>query len=358
MQRETLSGKHIVLTGGGTAGHITPNLALIEELHKRGASVSYLGLKNGMEEGLVTEEGLAFYGISGGKLRRNFKWENFTDLGRIASGFFQSLVLLKRLKPQGVFSKGGYVTAPVVWAAWCLGIPVILHESDLTPGLANRISLPFAKAVGYAFKETKPYLPTGKAQYTGLPVRQSLLLGSREAGLKRSNLTGEKPIILVTGGSQGAKSINHLIRKNLADLLETYEICHLVGKGNVDTGLLAKSDYCQIDYITEGMGDLYAMSDLVISRAGATTIFELLALKKPHILIPLGSKATRGDQILNASSFKTSGFSLVLDDGPDIRLLEALAELEVQAPTFIENMSKDVGDACAAVVDLIQKNAK
>ncbi len=358
MQKQDKSQKHIVLTGGGTAGHITPNFAVAQELLSRGQSVSYIGLSKGMEESLVKEQNILFYGISGGKLRRNFKWQNITDLGRIALGFFQSISLLARLKPQLVFSKGGFVTTPVVWAAWCLSIPVVLHESDLTPGLANRLSLPFSRVVAYAFSETERYLPPKKAVYTGLPIRKSLLNGNREKGLAMTKLTGDKPIVFVTGGSQGARSINRCVRDNLDGLLENYEICHLVGKGNIDDGLKHTKGYCQIDFITEGMNDLYAMADYVVSRAGATTIFEMLALKKPHILIPLGSKATRGDQILNANSFEASGFSMVIEDQMDMPLLESLMQLEKKAPAYIAAMSRESNDASSAVGDLIMQTAK
>lgn len=358
MNRGKLFGKTVILTGGGTAGHITPNFSLLGTLHDQGAAVVYIGLKGGMEEGLVAEVGLPFYGIRGGKLRRNFSWRNLTDIGRIAQGFFQSLVLLRRLKPHVVFSKGGFVTTPVVWAAWCLGIPIVLHESDLTPGLANKLAMPFAKKVGYAFKETSDYLPKQKAVYTGLPVRPELFTGSRDVALLRTGLSGKRPVLLITGGSQGARSINRLVQTNLEALLQHFDLCHLVGKDNINTELLDRPGYCQLEFVTSGMADLYAAADYVISRAGATTIFELLALKKPHLLIPLGSRATRGDQILNAQSFERLGYSLVLEDTPEADLSGALKQLVAQADQLRAAMEKGASSGGASVVTLIAQVAK
>lgn len=353
MKDNQLAGKTVVLTGGGTAGHITPNFALVPALKEAGARVCYIGLKDGMEAKLVAEEGLPFYGISGGKLRRNFSWKNVSDLGRIALGFFQSIGTLLRVRPQVVFSKGGFVTAPVVWAAWCLRIPVVLHESDLTPGLANRLSLPFAKRVAYAFKETGQYLPAKKSVYTGLPIRASVLAGDRAAGLLACGFDGHKPMLFITGGSQGARSVNGLIQRHLEALLERFDICHQVGRGNINPALVGQRGYCQLEYITGGMADLLAAADYVVSRAGATTIFELLALKKPHLLIPLGSRATRGDQILNAQSFEKSGYSLVLEDGPDVALIPALDQLVAHADQYRQAMTSADQKAVDSVLTLI-----
>lgn len=355
---QILKDKIIVLTGGGTAGHITPNFALIGPLQDQGAHVVYIGLKDGMEAQLVKAQDIPFYGISGGKFRRNFKWRNLTDLFRIMCGFFQSIGVLWRLKPHLVFSKGGFVTAPVVWAAWILRIPVLLHESDLTPGLANKLSIPFSKKIAYAFKETKAHLPTNKSVYTGLPVRESLFKGNRQIGLDLCGFEGDKPVLLITGGSQGALSINRLIRAHLDALMAEFDICHLVGKGNLDTSLSQIKGYTQIEYVSEGMEHLYACADCVISRAGATTIFELLALKKPHILIPLGSKATRGDQILNAQSFEVSGYSLVLEDQRDADLMGAIRALKERASDFKKAMDISQADAIAAVIRLISELQK
>ena len=302
----------IILTGGGTAGHVTPNLALIPELKKRGVEIFYVGRKSGIEKGLLDKTDVRYYGISAGKLRRYFDLRNISDIFLVGAGFVQSFFLLRKLRPQVVFSKGGFVSCPLVWAAWLNGVPVIVHESDLTPGLANKLSAPFAERICYSFPETAPAIPPEKAVFAGIPIRESLLRGQTAKGREICSFTDSKPVVLISGGSQGAESINRTVRAGLDRLLPQYNLCHICGKGGLDTTLEARPGYKQFEFVDEEWPHLLAMADMVVTRAGATTIFELLELRKPNLLIPLTLGQSRGDQILNARSFEKRGFSRVL----------------------------------------------
>ena len=279
--------KKIILTGGGTAGHVTPNIALLPALKEAGYEVEYIGSYNGMEKELIEKEGIPYHGISSGKLRRYFDWKNFSDPFRVIHGYGQARSLIKKIKPAIIFSKGGFVSVPVVLAAKSLHVPAIIHESDMTPGLANRIAMRGAVKICCNFPETLKYLPEGKGVLTGSPIRQQLLHGDRQKALEFTGLPGEKPILLIIGGSLGSVFINNAVRGALDELLERFEIIHLCGKGNLDHSLDGKKGYVQYEYISKELPDLFAAADLVISRAGANAICELLALHKPNILIPL-----------------------------------------------------------------------
>lgn len=304
----------IVMTGGGTAGHVTPNIALKDELINMGYTIEYIGTENGIERKLIEKENIKYHSISAGKLRRYIDFENITDLFKIAKGFFQANIHLRNIKPDVVFSKGGFVSCPVVWAAKINRIPVLIHESDITPGLANKLSIPFAKKICYATPETQKYVPKNKSLLTGIPVRKSVLRGSKKKGLSLCGFSNNKPIVLIIGGSLGAKSINSAIREGLDELLLDYQICHLTGEAGFDSNYDNISGYKQFSYLNSEMADIFQMADIVISRAGATTLFELLSLKKPNILIPLPKNVSRGDQILNANYFKKEGFSEVIEE--------------------------------------------
>jgi UDP-N-acetylglucosamine--N-acetylmuramyl-(pentapeptide) pyrophosphoryl-undecaprenol N-acetylglucosamine transferase len=306
--------KRIVMTGGGTSGHVTPNIALLPYFKENGWEIHYIGSKGGMEKQLIENEGIFYHAINSGKLRRYLDLKNLTDVFKVLIGFFQALALLIRLRPNVVFSKGGFVSCPVVWAAWFCGIPSVIHESDYTPGLTNKLTIPFAKKICYSFTETKKYISTTKAILTGIPIRRELFEGDKAKGRKICGFKDDKPVILVTGGSQGAEKINLVVRENLNRLLPKYNICHLCGKGNILREYELFKGYKQFEYISEELPHIFSLSDLVISRAGATTIFELLELRKPMILIPLSKKASRGDQILNAESFKDRSFCEVIDE--------------------------------------------
>jgi len=332
----------IILTGGGSAGHVTPHFALLDYFKNDHIKITYIGSKNGIEKDLVKENGIPYLSISTGKLRRYLAVKNFTDPFRILAGFFQSLRHLYREKPQAVFSKGGFVSVPVVMAAWFLKIPVILHESDMTPGLANKLSKPFSKKICVTFSETLDYVGTQKGIHTGSPIRSILKSGNPDLGYALTGFTSDKPIIMMMGGSIGSVKINNVLRKALPEILKKYQLIHLCGKGNIDTNRLHLKGYCQYEYVSENLKDLFAITDMMISRAGSNAINEFLYLQLPSLLIPLSKSASRGDQILNARSFEQKGFSLILDEEsltPDT-LIEKLNTLYERSDQLISNMRK------------------
>ena len=306
--------KKILLTGGGTAGHVTPNLALLPYLKAEGYEIVYIGSQNGIERTLIEAEGIPYYGISTGKLRRYLSKENIKDMFRVVKGIAEAKKLIKKLQPDLVFSKGGFVAVPVVLGAKSNNVPVIIHESDITPGLANKIAMPSARVVCSTFPETLQYVPKGKGVHTGTPIRKELFEGDRQKGLEACKFTGEKPVLLMMGGSLGAVKLNNCLREILPELLKTFDIIHLCGKGHLDVHLRDQAGYMQFEYVSDGLNDLFAAADFIVSRAGSNSISEFLALKKPHLLIPLSAKASRGDQILNAASFEKQGFARVLDE--------------------------------------------
>ncbi len=305
--------KKILLTGGGTAGHVTPNIALLPDLKAEGYDIHYIGSYDGMEKKLIEAQGIHYDGISTGKFRRYLSAKNLSDPFRVTKGFRQAKKLIREYKPDVVFSKGGYVAVPVVLAAGHYHIPVIIHESDMTPGLANKICMRTASKICCNFPETVKLLPADKAVLTGTPIRRELLNGSRAAGFAFTGLSDDKPILLMMGGSTGSRAVNAGLRSALPELLKDFHVIHLCGKGNLDSNL-AQPGYVQYEYISDELKDLFAISDIVLSRAGANAICELLALKKPNILVPLPAEVSRGDQILNAASFQKQGFSYVLEE--------------------------------------------
>ncbi|MBQ9142900.1 MAG: undecaprenyldiphospho-muramoylpentapeptide beta-N-acetylglucosaminyltransferase [Lachnospiraceae bacterium] len=334
--------KRIVLTGGGTAGHVTPNLALLPSLKEAGYEITYMGSYDGIEKRLVEDFGLPYVGIATGKFRRYLDVKNLTDPFRVIKGYGEARKFLKEYMPDVVFSKGGFVSVPVVRAAASLKIPCIIHESDMTPGLANKLCFPVARKICCNFPETFDMLPVEKAVLTGTPIRAELAQGSKLAGLEMCGFTANKPIIMVIGGSLGAANVNKAVRDALPKLLEKYQVVHLCGKDKLDNLLLTTPGYKQFEYIKAELKDIFAMADIVISRAGANAICELLALRKPNILIPLPAASSRGDQLLNAQSFEAQGFSLVLheDDLTTALLLEKVDELYENRQSFYEAMDQ------------------
>ena len=351
--------KHIVLTGGGTAGHVTPNIALIPKLRELGYKISYIGSYEGIEKKLIEELGIPYYGISSGKLRRYFDLKNFSDPFRVLKGFSQARKILKELKPDVVFSKGGFVTVPVVIAAKRLKIPALIHESDMTPGLANKLCLSSASRICCNFPETVANLPADKAVLTGTPIRQELLSGNAENGRKFCGFTADKPVLMVIGGSLGAASVNDNVRKILPELLKEFQVVHLCGKGKTDKSLNGTAGYVQYEYIQDELPDLFAMADIVISRAGA--ICEIRELHKPNLLIPLSAKASRGDQILNARSFERQGFSKVLEEEEitEEKLLETIRQLYTDRQKYTDAMAGNGQvDSISKITDLIEECAR
>ncbi len=352
--------KKIVLTGGGTAGHVTPNIALLPALQSAGFEVSYMGSYDGIEKKLIGDFDIPYTGISTGKFRRYLDVKNLTDPFRVIKGFGEARKHLKALQPDVVFSKGGFVSVPVVRAAASLGIPCIIHESDMTPGLANKLCIPVAEKVCCNFPETMRNIPESKAVLTGSPIRRELTQGNKLAGLDMCGFTANKPVIMVMGGSQGASNVNKAVRDALPKLLEDFQVVHLCGKGKLDNLFLNTSGYKQFEYVKAELKDLFAMTDLVISRAGANAICELLALKKPNILIPLPSSSSRGDQLLNAASFEAQGFSIVIneDDLTTNLLVDKVHELFFTRQSFIDTMNRSGQmDPIPKIIKLIEEAA-
>ncbi|MBO5486924.1 MAG: undecaprenyldiphospho-muramoylpentapeptide beta-N-acetylglucosaminyltransferase [Eubacterium sp.] len=352
--------KKIILTGGGTAGHVTPNIALLPELQKRGYEVHYIGSKTGIEKELISNFDIPYYGISSGKLRRYFDVKNFTDPFRILKGYGEADKIIKKVKPDVIFSKGGFVTVPVVKAAKRRKVPCVLHESDISPGLANRLCISSATAICANFPETLEHLPVDKAHLTGSPIRSELFSGNRLKGLEFCGFTASKPVILVIGGSLGSVRVNEAVREILPQLLEKYQIIHLCGKDKIDESLQGTKGYVQFEYIQKELCDLLDAADIVISRAGANAICELLALHKPNILIPLSLEASRGDQILNAASFEKQGFSYVIreEDLTSEKLLAAVQEVNENKDKYRRSMEEsNQQNAVCLVADIIDKAA-
>ena len=354
---ENTNKKKIVLTGGGTAGHVSPNIALLPYLRDAGYEITYIGSKKGIEKNLIADYGLPYVGISTGKLRRYFDLKNFTDPFRVINGFREARSFLKKYRPDVVFSKGGFVSVPVVRAAGSLKIPCIIHESDMTPGLANKLCFGAAKKICCNFPETLEMLPAGKAVLTGTPIRAELFTGEREKGLELCGFSGEKPVMMVMGGSQGAVSVNKAVRGNLTELLKTFQIVHLCGKGHFDESLANVEGYRQFEYVKEDLKHLFAAADLLVSRAGANAICEILALGKPSLLIPLPTKGSRGDQILNANSFAEQGFSEVLEDEKAAdQIVEKAVELYNNRAKYQEAMkASHQTDAIPIIMKLIEE---
>ncbi|MDR6551380.1 undecaprenyldiphospho-muramoylpentapeptide beta-N-acetylglucosaminyltransferase [Paenibacillus qinlingensis] len=353
--------KTIVFTGGGSAGHVTPNLALMHKLKQLGWDVKYIGSATGIEKDIIDREGVPFYPISSGKLRRYFDLKNMKDPFKVIKGVYESYRLLKRLKPAIVFSKGGFVSVPVVLGSRMNNIPVIIHESDMTPGLANKISIPFATKVCVTFPESLSHIKGGKSVLTGLPIREHISSGKASRALQLCDFHTQKPVILVMGGSLGSQVLNQAVRANLGRLLQQFQIVHLCGKGNVASELLTTRGYKQFEYLNEELPDVLAMTDLVISRAGATSIFEFLGLEKPMLLIPLSRQASRGDQILNAASFQKAGYADVIqeEDLTADGLASHVEELYKNRETYKAAMqSRNESDAVATIVKLIEAHSK
>ncbi len=334
--------KTIVLTGGGTAGHVTPNLALLPILRKEGYTIYYIGSENGIEKELMEAENIPYYGVPTGKVRRYLSKENVKDMVKVVKGVTEARRLIKDLNPDIVFSKGGFVAVPVVLGAKANGVPVVIHESDMTPGLANKVASKTARVICTTFKETLAYLDKDKGIHTGSPLRASLFEGDKMKGLKQCNFTKDKPVLLMMGGSLGARKLNEVLRESLRELTKEFQIVHLCGKGNLSEDLKEVSGYRQFEYVKEGLADLMAMADIVVSRAGSNAICEIVALRKPNLLIPLSKAASRGDQIENAYSFAKQGFSMVLEEESLSRevFLKEIQMLFEKRAEFIENMSR------------------
>ena len=350
----------VLFTGGGSAGHVTPNIALIEAVRERGWNVQYVGSAKGIEKEIIGQLEVPYHAVSSGKLRRYFSWQNFVDPFRILLGVLQAFLLLGRLRPAILFSKGGFVSVPVVFAAWLRRIPVICHESDVTPGLANRLSYPFARRICITFEASARYLTGSKVLLTGTPVRGSILKGNAEAGLAYLNVSDDKPVLLVFGGSLGAGVINEAVRDALPELLARFNVIHVVGAGQIVESINL-TGYQQREFIGEDFGDVLAAATLVVSRAGANSLYELFIAGKPHLLIPLGIAASRGDQIDNARTFESAGYSRVLFEealGP-ASLVQGIDQLYEDRESLKNAMQKfDVKDSVSLILSEIEQHLR
>ena len=331
--------KKIILTGGGSAGHVAPNLAMVPSLRAAGFEVYYIGSHSGIERGIVEAAGIPYFGISSGKLRRYRSLKNISDIFRVCKGLADAIRVIRKIKPDIVFSKGGFVVVPVIAAARLLRVKSVIHESDMTPGLANKLVMPFSTKICVSFPETLEFIPKAKGILTGTPLRPELFEGDRVAGQALNNKAHDtRPILLVTGGSQGAAAINTCVREALSEILKHFRVIHLCGKGNLSG--INRPGYTEYEYVSKEMADLLAAADIVVSRAGANTIFELVALGKPNLLIPLPLSQSRGDQIQNAASFEKQGFSMVLPENemtPE-RLLKDISILYQNREEFCRKM--------------------
>ncbi|HGX1442277.1 TPA: undecaprenyldiphospho-muramoylpentapeptide beta-N-acetylglucosaminyltransferase, partial [Staphylococcus aureus] len=305
----------IAFTGGGTVGHVSVNLSLIPTALSQGYEALYIGSKNGIEREMIESQlpEIKYYPISSGKLRRYISLENAKDVFKVLKGILDARKVLKKEKPDLLFSKGGFVSVPVVIAAKSLNIPTIIHESDLTPGLANKIALKFAKKIYTTFEETLNYLPKEKADFIGATIREDLKNGNAHNGYQLTGFNENKKVLLVMGGSLGSKKLNSIIRENLDALLQQYQVIHLTGKGLKDAQV-KKSGYIQYEFVKEDLTDLLAITDTVISRAGSNAIYEFLTLRIPMLLVPLGLDQSRGDQIDNANHFADKGYAKAIDE--------------------------------------------
>ncbi len=353
--------KKIILTGGGTAGHVTPNLALLPRLKAKGFEVVYIGSKTGIEKELVTAAGVEYKAISSGKLRRYFDMKNFTDIFRVIKGTFQATVIVAKEKPDVIFSKGGFVAVPVAVGAFLNRVPFVAHESDMTPGLANKLAMPFAKKVCTTFPEAVGYIKGGKGVHTGTPIRPELFRGDRQKGLAFCGFDGTKPVLLIMGGSLGSVVLNNAVKVVIKELSTKFDIVHLRGKGNLDDELNGIKAYRQFEYINKELRDIMAAADVVLSRSGSNAISEFLALNKPMLLVPLSKKASRGDQILNANSFKSQGFAEVIEEEnlTGELLVKKVNMLYNNRQRYISAMKNSAGvDGAAAVMREIENALK
>ncbi|MBX8377300.1 undecaprenyldiphospho-muramoylpentapeptide beta-N-acetylglucosaminyltransferase [Staphylococcus aureus] len=331
----------IAFTGGGTVGHVSVNLSLIPTALSQGYEALYIGSKNGIEREMIESQlpEIKYYPISSGKLRRYISLENAKDVFKVLKGILDARKVLKKEKPDLLFSKGGFVSVPVVIAAKSLNIPTIIHESDLTPGLANKIALKFAKKIYITFEETLNYLPKEKADFIGATIREDLKNGNAHNGYQLTGFNENKKVLLVMGGSLGSKKLNSIIRENLDALLQQYQVIHLTGKGLKDAQV-KKSGYIQYEFVKEDLTDLLAITDTVISRAGSNAIYEFLTLRIPMLLVPLGLDQSRGDQIDNANHFADKGYAKAIDEEQLTAqiLLQELNEMEQEKTRIINNM--------------------
>jgi UDP-N-acetylglucosamine--N-acetylmuramyl-(pentapeptide) pyrophosphoryl-undecaprenol N-acetylglucosamine transferase len=343
----------IVLTGGGSGGHLFPLIAVARKLKdKLGPEASFLYIGSGaqMERSVMQQEGIAAKFVLSGKLRRYASFQNFIDIFKVPVGFIQALWILLRFMPDAVFSKGGYVAIPTVLAAWVYRIPVLIHESDAVPGMANKFLANFATRIAVAYPDAQDYFPKDKTAYIGNPIREDIADGDAEMLRRQLKFTESKKTILVIGGSQGSQVINNAIIKVLPQLLEYVQVIHQTGENNYDEvvtfageqGIKAGHDgYYPTKFLQDNMmRDAYALADLVISRAGANSIAEIAANRKPAILVPLEGSAN-DHQKINAYEIAKIGGAVILEE---INLGEHLLLENIKKILFEEGYGESMGE--------------
>ena len=344
--------KKIIFTGGGTGGHIMPNIAIMEEI-KNDFKIAYIGSKNGMEKDII--KNVPYFEITTCKLKRSLNLSNLLIPFKLIKGYFDAKKILKKEKPDLVFSKGGYVSVPVIYASKSLKIPVISHESDYTLGLANKLTSKIAKAVCTSFEDTAKSLKNGV--YTGSPIRKELLNGNKDKIKNKLYLKQNLPTLLIVGGSLGSKTINEIVEKQKKELCKKFNVVHITGKNSK-----TKSDknYNAVEY-TSQIGDFYDLADVVITRGGSNVLFELLALKKPMLIVPL-EKGSRGDQMLNANIFEKQHLALVARESELLKdenlLLTKLEQLLKNKNEYVKNMKTKQIVGNKRIVEQIKKHIK
>ena len=353
--------KTIVLTGGGTAGHVIPNIALLPLLKKEGFEIHYIGSKHGIEKKLLARRrNVAYHEIPSGKLRRYFSLQNLFDPFKIIFAFFKALSIIKETDPCVCFSKGGFVAVPVVLACAARKVPVVLHESDMSPGLANKICRPYCKVMCTTFPEAAK-LAGEKGLATGSPVRPEITAGDGTRGMIMCGFEPGRPTLLIMGGSSGAAALNEAVDNILDKLIEKYQIIHIRGEGNLKPALEVKAGYRQFGYVGDELPNLMAAADLVLTRAGANAIFEFAALFKPMLLVPLPMSSSRGDQIKNAEYFKNKGWANILlqEDMTGESLPAALAETYKYRDKYASALQKsDLQNGLYKLFEQIMKASK
>ena len=333
----------LLLSGGGTAGHVLPHIAVLDALRKRGEQVEvlYVGSRNGPEQSYAREWGIPYKSIPVGKWRRYFDWKNLTDPLKVGAGVIKSLWIIQRFKPDVIFSKGGFVSVPILLAGHWLRVPIIIHDSDAVPGLTTRLTARWATKICLGYEAAAVYLPQkvqSKIVVTGIPIRKELLKANAATGRKLAHFNAKKPIVLIMGGSLGAASINRAVQASLPKLTRLAQILHVAGTGKAT--LRASSSYRPYEYVGSELVHFYAMADVVVMRAGANSLAELETLGKPMILIPLGQDVSHGDQMVNAELLRERGAAIVIQDH---ELTGAYLEKELtillKSPQVLKKMS-------------------
>jgi UDP-N-acetylglucosamine--N-acetylmuramyl-(pentapeptide) pyrophosphoryl-undecaprenol N-acetylglucosamine transferase len=344
----------VVFTGGGSGGHVFSNVAILHELLSKGVCVTsdlaYVGTKSGFERSVIQEMSIMYRGIDSGKYRRYFSWKNAFDLVHVLIGFFQSVWFMRRWRPDVLFSKGGYVSLPVVVAGWMLRVPVVIHESDVYPGLANRIAARFATVICLSTRETERYFLGKKTMLTGIPLRSDLRNGSSDRARQMTGLVEHLPVVLFMGGGNGDAVINALLEKFLPKLLTAFQVIHLSGSS---TQPKVVHRYARFPFLSSEMADVYALADLVVSRAGATTLAEIAELHKPYILFPMPKGCSRGEQVLNARIFANDhGYGAAYEekDCGSLDLFQCISDFLAKNHDARTPLSDASGNSSASIV--------